>query len=277
MQPISGALGAEIGGVDLSQALDETTFEEIHAALLDHAVLFFRDQTLTPEALIDFSRRFGEPDIHPIVEAMDGYPEVVRNWKPAGESASFGTGWHSDNSFFECPSMATALFGITVPPHGGDTLFASMEGAYDALSEEVKTWLDGLVAVHSAAIAYDPKTTGEAKYRGEAAINYRFSETIYDEVEHPVIRRHPETGRRSIFVNQMFTQRLVGLNRNESDAMLAFLYEHCTRPDFTCRFRWRQGSLALWDNRCVQHYALDDYQQFERLMHRVTIQGDRPR
>ncbi len=277
VQPVSGALGAEVGGVDLARPLDDETLGEIRGALLDHAVVFFRDQELTPEALIEFARRFGELDVHPIVESMEGYPELVRAWKPAGESASFGTGWHSDNSFFERPSMGTVLWGMTIPPHGGDTLFASMEKAYDALSEELKSWLDGLSAVHSAAIAYDPKTTGEAKYRGEAAINYRFSETIYEEVEHPVVRRHPETGRLSIFVNQMFTQRLVGLNRTESDAILAFLFEHCTRPDVTCRFRWREGSLAFWDNRCVQHYALDDYQQFERLMHRVTIHGDRPR
>ena len=277
VEPISGALGAEIGGVDLSQALGEDVFARVHAALLEHGVIFFRGQQLTPAAQIDFARHFGELDVHPIVNSMEGYPEVVRAWKPVGESASFGTGWHSDNSFFACPSLATVLYGVTVPPHGGDTLFASMEKAYEALSRPMRDWLDGMQAVHSAAIAYDPKTTGKEKYEGDAAISYRFSETIYEEVEHPIVRRHPDTGRPSLFVNQMFTQRIVGLNANESEAVLSLLYDHCTQPDFTCRFRWQQGSVAFWDNRSVQHYALDDYREFERLMLRVTIQGDRPR
>ena len=277
VMPLSGALGAEISGVDLSPSLEDAVFAQIQAALLDHSVIVLRDQQLTPEAQIAFSRRFGELDIHPIVNSMEGYPEVVRVLKPAGESASFGTGWHSDNSFFECPSLGTVLYGVTVPPYGGDTLFASMERAYDALSDTMKGWLDGMTAVHSAAIAYDPRTTGKEKYEGNAPITYRFSETIDDEVEHPIVRTHPETGRKSIFVNQMFTQRVVGLTNGESAAVLSFLYEHCTCPDFTCRLSWQPGSLTVWDNRCVQHYALDDYHEFERVMHRVTIRGDRPR
>ncbi len=276
VRPVAGPLGAEIGGVDLSKPLESSLFGEIHRAFLQYSVVFFRNQSLPPEAQIAFASRFGKPDVHPIVSGTEEFPEVVRVVKPAGESASFGNSWHSDNSFFERPSQGSLLYGITIPPYGGDTLFASMEKAYDALSETMKGVLAGLAAVHSASRAYDPAVTGEAKYRGEAAITYRYSDVITRKVEHPVIRTHPETGRKSIYVNPMFTQRIVGMKKPESDALLRFLYAHSTRPDFTCRFRWEAGSVTLWDNRCVQHYALDDYQSFERVMHRVTISGDRP-
>ena len=277
VKALSGALGAEVSGVDLAKPLDGAQFETLHRAFLEYGAIFFRDQDLTPESQRAFASQFGELDIHPIVNGIEGIPEVVRVVKPAGESASFGTGWHSDNSFFECPSLGSSLYGITIPPYGGDTLFASMELAYQALSEPMQQFLDPLTAVHSASRAYDPTTTGEEKYRGEAPISYRYSDAIYEQFEHPVIRTHPETGRKSLYVNQMFTQQIVDLPRAESAALLSFLYEHLSRPDFTCRFRWEPGSLALWDNRCVQHYALDDYEKFERVMTRVTISGDRPR
>jgi taurine dioxygenase len=275
-RPLSGALGAEIPGVDLSKPLETAVFDEVRAALLRHGAVFFRDQRLTREAQLDFARRFGEPEVHPIANGMAEHPELIRVLKPAGEAAFFGTSWHSDNSFFEKPSALTILYGERVPPVGGDTLFASMERAYAALSEPMRAFLGPLVAVHSASRAYDPRTTGEAKYRGETAITYTFSEAIYEEVEHPVVRTHPETGRRSLYVNPMFTQRIVGLAPHESDALLAMLHAHATRPEFTCRFRWESGSVAVWDNRCVQHYAIDDYRDFERVMYRVTIQGTRP-
>lgn len=273
---VSGALGAEIHGVDLSKPLEAEVVSQIRRAFVDHGVIFFRAQHLSPEAQVEFARHFGALDVHPIVNGMEQLPELVRVVKPAGESASFGVGWHSDNSFFESPSLGSVLYGVEIPPHGGDTLFASMERAYEALSETLRRLLDGLTAVHSASRAYDPANTGEAKYRGEAPIRYRHSDAIYREVEHPVIRTHPESGRKSIYVNQMFTQRILGLTGAESAALLAFLYGHCARPDLTCRFHWEPGSVAFWDNRCVQHYALDDYREFERVMHRVTISGDRP-
>jgi taurine dioxygenase len=276
IRPLAGALGAEVLGVDLAD-LDGATFDRIRAAFLAYGVIFFRDQKLEPEEQIGFARRFGELDLHPIVNATAEHPELVHVLKPAGESASFGTGWHTDNSFFAEPSLGSVLYGLVIPPFGGDTLYASMERAYEALSEPFRERIERLVAVHSASRAYDPKTTGEAKYAGDAPITYRYSEAIYEEVEHPVVRTHPETGRRSLYVNPMFTLRIVGFTRGESEALLGFLYEHCARPDFQCRFRWQQGSLALWDNRCVWHYAMDDYQQFERVMHRVTIRGDKPR
>ena len=276
LRPLSGVMGVEIHGVDLAKPLESAVFAEIQTELVDHGAIFFREQDLAHEAQLDFARRFGPLDVHPIVDALDSHPELVRVLKPAGESASFGVGWHTDNSFFVEPSLGSMLYARVVPPYGGDTLFASMELAYEGLSETLRRMLDGLRAVHSASRAYDPATTGEAKYRGEAAITYHYSDLIHEEVEHPVIRTHPVSGRKSIYVNQMFTQRICGLRSAESEALLGFLYEHCARPDFGCRFRWQAGSLALWDNRSVQHYALDDYREFERLMYRVTISGTKP-
>jgi taurine dioxygenase len=275
VHPLSGNLGAEIEGADLGD-LDDTRFAAIHRALLDHGVIVLRDQKLSHADQIAFGRRFGELDVHPIAIGMEANPEIIKVWKPKGERASFGTSWHSDNTFFERPSMATILYGVTIPPYGGDTLWASMEKAYETLSPGMKKIIDGLSAVHGASRAYDPRATGEAKYRGEAAINYRWSDLIHDEVVHPVVRTHPETGRKSLFVNEMFTLRIVELARRESEALLRFLYEHATQPELTCRLRWRPGTVAVWDNRCTQHYALDDYAGFDRLMYRVTVTGDRP-
>jgi taurine dioxygenase len=276
IRPLRGALGAEIFGADVSLGVAPDVVEAIRAALFEHGVVALRDQKLDRRSQVEFGRQLGRLDVHPIANGMEGYPEMIRVLKPAGEAAFFGTGWHSDNSFFETPSAITILYADTVPRVGGDTLFASMELAYEALSEPMRAFLDPLKAVHSASDAYDPRTTGDAKYKGETAITYTYSDAIYDEVEHPVIRTHPVTGRRSLFVNPMFTQRIVGLHGNESVKLLELLYEHAARPDFTCRLRWEPGTLALWDNRFVAHYALDDYQDFERVMYRVTVKGERP-
>jgi taurine dioxygenase len=276
VQPLAGSLGAEIHGVDVSKPLSAETFDEVHQAFLEHAVLVFRDQPLSHADQISFGRRFGDLDIHPIAVGMEEYPEMLRVLKPKGERASFGTSWHADNTFFEKPSMASILYGATIPPHGGDTLYASAERAYDALSPTMKELLEGLTAVHSATRAYDPAVTGEAKYRGDAAISYRYSDAIREEHSHPVIRTHPETGRKCIFVNPMFTLRIEGLAEAESEPLLDFLYSHTTRPEFTCRVQWEPRTLLLWDNRCTMHYALDDYPDYDRLMFRVSVSGDRP-
>ncbi len=276
VHPLTGAIGAEISGVDLAQ-LDDEAFTRIHRAFLDHGAIFFRDQKLDPSAQLAFARRFGEPEIHPIVEGTAEHPEVLRVVKPAGQPASFGVGWHSDNSFFEEPSLGSVVFGEVVPPTGGDTLFASMERAWESLSPPLQEMLDGLSAIHSAKRAYDPDVTGREKYEGKATLRYRYSDAVLAEVAHPVVRTHPETGRRCLYVNPMFTQRIEGLGTAESDAILEFLYRHCASPDFQCRFRWRPGSVAVWDNRCVWHYAMNDYQAHERVIVRVTIAGDRPR
>ena len=274
IRPLSGVLGAEIFGLDLSRPIADGAFSQVRAALLEHEVIFFRDQDLSREAQIAFAQRFGKPDIHPIANGMEEYPEVIKVWKPKGESASFGNAWHTDNTFFENPTWLTFLYGVTIPPFGGDTLYASTSKAYEALSPTMREMLDGLIAVHSASRAFDPETTGHAKYEGNAAITYRYSGAIKEEVEHPVVRQHSESGRKAIYVNPMFTQRIGGLTPRESDALLGFLYQHVALPDFHCRFRWQPGSLAIWDNRVTQHYALDDYREHERLMYRVAVSAD---
>lgn len=273
---LSGALGAELRGFDLSRPLSEPDRKALLEAFHRYGVLCVRDQRLSHEAQIALARTFGTPDIHPIAKGMEEHPEIIRVLKPAGEHAFFGTSWHTDNSFFERPSSVTILYGVKLPPVGGDTLYASMERAWEMLSEPLKRFLEPLRAIHSARTAYDPNTTGDAKYKGETAIQYTFSDAIYQEVEHPVVRTHPVTGRKSLYVNPMFTQRIVGLSQPESDGLLGMLYDVSTRPEMTCRLRWEEGTVAIWDNRWLQHYAIDDYADFERLMYRVTITGERP-
>ncbi len=273
---LAGVLGAELRGIDLSAPLDPATRGALDAALHRYGVLCIRDQKLSTEALLAFAQQLGTPDVHPIANGMPDHPEVIRVLKPAGERAFFGTSWHTDNSFFECPSALTILYGEQVPPVGGDTVFASMEAALASLSEPVRRFLEPLRAVHSASSAYDPKTTGDAKYRGETAIQYTFSERIYEEVRHPVVRTHPATRRKSLYVNPMFTQQIVGLSKPESAALLAMLYDLSTRPELCCRIHWENGTVAIWDNRWLQHYAIDDYADYERVMYRVTIRGERP-
>jgi taurine dioxygenase len=277
IRPLAGALGAEVAGVDLSGPLSDAVFGEIHAAFLEHHVLCFREQRLDAARQLAFARRFGEPEVHPIVEGTAEHPDVIRVHKPAGESASFGVGWHSDNTFLAAPSLCTVLYGETIPPQGGDTLFACQERAYQALSEPLQRALADARAIHTAREAYDPALVGEAKYRGEAPLRYRYSDAIHAKVSHPVVRTHPESGRRALFVNPMFATRLEGFHRGESDALLAMLFAHGATPDFTCRVRWQPGTLTVWDNRSVWHYAMDDYQAYERVMYRVTIAGDVPR
>ncbi len=276
IKPLSGALGAEITGIALGDDMPDSDFDAIYQAFLKYGALIVRDQELTLEAQINFARRFGELEVHPIVNGMEGKPEIIKVLKPAGESATFGTGWHTDNSFFREPSLGSVLYGKTIPPHGGDTLFANQYLAYERLSDGLKQVLDGLIAVHSAGPAYISETAKE-KYEGKTAITYRWSDSVHEEVEHPVVRTHPVTGRRALYVNRMFTQRFKGWTAAESKPLLEYLYDYCVKPEFCCRFRWRENSVALWDNRCVQHYAIDDYQEYERLMYRVTIKGDVPR
>jgi len=276
LRRLSGALGAEIHGLDLESPLEDEVRDALLEAFHRYGVLCIRDQKLTPESQIAAARIFGTPDVHPIALGLDEYPEVLRVPKPAGERAFFGTSWHTDNSFFESPSAITILYGEEIPPVGGDTVYASMELAWQQLSEPMQRFLAPLRAIHSARTAFDPRTTGDAKYRGDAAIRYQYSDVIYEEVEHPVVRTHPVTGRKSLYVNPMFTQKIVGLSEPESSALLTMLYDVSTRPEMTCRIRWEKGSVAIWDNRWLQHYAIDDYADFDRVMYRVTIAGERP-
>lgn len=276
VRPVAGALGAEIVGIDVGAPLDAATVADLRRAIVDHGVVMLRDQKLDREAQLRFARLLGEPEVHPIANGMADHPEIIRVLKPAGQRAFFGTSWHTDNSFFEKPTSFTILYGEVVPPVGGDTVWASMEKAWELLSTPMKRFLEPLSAVHSASSAYDPRTTGDAKYRGEAPITYTYSDAIWDKVVHPIVRTHHESGRKSLYVNPMFTQRIQGLERHESDAVLAMLHAHCQRIELQCRFAWKPGSLAIWDNRSVQHYAIDDYEGFERVMYRVTLRGEKP-
>ncbi len=275
IRPLTGVCGALIDGLQLSADLSNAAFDAIHQAFLDYGAVFFRGQTISLDDQLAFARRFGALERHPIVEGMDEHPEIIKVVKPEGASAEFGTGWHTDNSFLEQPSMATILLGKKVPLYGGDTLFANQYLAYELLSPGMKKMLAGLTAIHSARYAYTAPQT-QAKYEGKAAMKYQWSESIFDEVEHPVVRTHPETGKKALYVNPMFTTRFKDMTEEDSRPLLDYLFERASRPDLCCRFAWQENSVAMWDNRCLQHYAVDDYRAFERIMFRITISGDKP-
>ncbi len=273
IQPVAGAIGAEIAGVDLSTDLSNSAFDAIHDAFLEHHVIFFRDQHgLTPDAHKAFGRRFGSLNVHPYVEGMEGHPEIMEIIKEPEEKTNFGGGWHSDMSFLEEPALGSILHALEVPPYGGDTLFANQVAAYEALSDGMKAMLGGINAVHSASREYSAKGHSAQQRQSMQA------KTAEDAPEyiHPVVRTHPETGRKALYVNPAFTLRFEGMTRRESRPLLNFLFDHAREERFTCRFRWSEGAVAFWDNRCVWHYALNDYHGHRRHMRRVTVNGDRP-
>ena len=271
IHPIAGALGAEILGVDLSRTLDDETIAAIRRAWLEHLVIFFRDQELPPEKFLAFARRFGEPIEYPFVKGLDEFPEIIPVMKLEHERINFGGIWHSDTTYLDVPPMASMLVAREVPAAGGDTLFASMYLAYETLSDGMKRVLDGLVAINSSASA-DVSRTREDRLKDSARSDAR-KEYV---AAHPVVRVHPETGRRALYVNVAHTVGFEGMTKEESAPLLEYLFRHQVRPEFTCRFRWRPGSLAFWDNRCAQHNAINDYQNHRRVMHRITLAGDKP-
>lgn len=267
VHPVAGALGAEISGVDLRE-LDDETFGEIHHAWLEHGVVFFRDQDLDAEQHKAFAARFGPLQVHPYLSTreQEGHPEIAV-FESDASRPYVAAGWHSDMTFMERPPSASVLRGIEVPPFGGDTLFASMTAAYDALSETLRGLLAGLQAVHDTSRTFS---------RGAYPTPGKASSEDPPGALHPVVRTHPETGRKVLFVNPAFTRNIQGLHRRESDALLAYLYGHQSLPEFTCRFRWQKNSVAVWDNRAVQHRAVADRLEARRRMERVTVEGERP-
>jgi len=269
---IAGALGAEIHDIDLSGPLAPELTRAIRAAWLEHGVVFFREQALDSEAFMRFAHAMGEPIEYPFVRGLPGFPYIIEVKKLEHERTNFGGMWHTDTSYLDCPPSGTMLLAREIPPYGGDTEFASGIAAYEALSDGLKATLDPLRGVSSSAKA-DVSKSREDRVATDGRPEAR---TAY-EAEHPVVRTHPETGRKSLYVNGGHTVRFAGWTEEESAPVLAYLFRHQQRAEFTCRFVWRPGSLALWDNRCVLHNPVNDYHGFRRVMHRITLAGDRPR
>jgi len=272
----AGPCGAVVGGVDLATDLDDAVIAEIRAALMDHGVIFFHDQDLTPERQVAFSRRFGPYSPVPFVHAIPEHPEVIAVRREPTEAAglAFGGVWHSDFSFLPEPPMASILHAIEVPPYGADTLFANQALAFSTLSPGLQRTLRGLDAVHSARDAYSPKMQGiHDRFEGMTV-------TTSDEANrtqvHPVVRRHAETGADTLFVNQQYTVGLDGFWGHEARPILDQLFAHATQDSFTCRWKWAPGDVAFWDNRAVQHMVMGDVSGHRRLMHRTTVAGEAP-
>jgi taurine dioxygenase len=268
---IAGALGAEVSGVDLRQGLDESSTRALRQIFLDHQVIFFRDQDLSLDQYMRFARSMGTPIEYPFVKGLDGHPCIIEVKKLEHERVNFGGIWHSDTSYLEQPPMGSMLLAREVPPYGGDTLFSNQYLAWEGLSVPMQRMLDGLVAINSSAKA-DVSRTREDRIRSDgkaASTEYRAA--------HPLVRTHPETGRKALYVNVAHTVGIEGMSDAESQALLHFLHAHQNKVEFTCRFVWQPHSLAFWDNRCTQHNPINDYHGFRRVMHRITLEGDRPR
>lgn len=270
VRPVAGALGAEILGVDLSRPIDDGQFREIRQAFHDHGVVFFRDQRLTPEQHVAFAERFGPINVNRFFAHVPGHPMIAEVRKEPEQKANIGGGWHTDHTYDQIPALGSMLLAREVPEHGGDTMFANLSLAYDALSDGLKRTLEELRAVHSNRHVFGPDA---AYVKTDLKGRLGNPELATQDAVHPVVIRHPDTGRKTLYVNAGFTVRFEGWTVEESRPLLEMLYRHAARPEFTCRFRWREGSIALWDNRATWHCAINDYHGARRLMHRVTIEG----
>jgi taurine dioxygenase len=275
VEPIAGACGAEIHGVDLSQELDKETFGEIKQAFRDHQVIFFRDQTLTEEQHMAFGQRFGTLNIHPRYISLADNPEVFQIRKEPGSTKIVGCIWHQDLTHLPEPPLGSILYALETPPVGGDTSFANQYMAYESLSDGMKRMLEGLTAMHDNRIQ-SPKVAGASNAIMTTKLRDDLDEAEEPESEHPVVITHPETGLKALYVNIGRSHRFANMSEEESRPLLDYLIEHSHKPEFTCRFRWRDGSVAFWDNRCLLHRALNDYPDHKRYMNRVTINGERP-
>jgi taurine dioxygenase len=270
IQQVAGSLGAEIRGVNLSAPIGDEAVAEIRGAFLDHLVIFFRDQKLTPHEQLAFAKRFGEPMEYPQLKGLPECSMVTPVVKLETERVNFGGVWHSDTTYLTQPPMASMLYAVEIPPYGGDTIFANQYAAYETLSDGLRKVLDGLTAVNTSTKAEASKTREERLKSAGVEMKVLVG-------EHPVVRTHPETGRRALYVNIGHTSHFKGWTEEESRPLLEYLWRHQVDPELTCRFQWQPGSLAFWDNRCAQHNAVNDYAGFRRIMHRVTLAGDTPR
>jgi len=271
IQPLSGALGAEIIGVDLALTLNEMAIKTIRQALLNHLVLVFRDQTITPEHHIAFAKAFGDIVPYPFVQGLDEHPDIIPVVKLENEIINFGGLWHADTTYLDIPPMGSILVARELPPVGGDTLFANMYMAYEALSDGLKKMLGGLIVVNSSAkkaVASTRVINKEARAKEDP--------TSAREAEHPAVRTHPETGRKALYVNGAHSVQFKGMSPAESSPILKYLFAHQTKPEFTCRVQWQPGTIVFLDNRCVQHNPINDYHGHKRVLHRITLAGDKP-
>jgi taurine dioxygenase len=273
VRPIAGSIGAEIHNVDVSQDLDQATIADIRRALLQHCVIFFRNQRLDADRHKAFTRRFGELFIHPNYRGLQADPEIVVITREPGDKHIVGEDWHADTTMVAEPPMGAILYAVEVPPYGGDTLFANQYQAYEALSQGMQRLLERLRAVHSDRTVAGPAANRNAHRSTKVREDQDWRETVS---LHPVVVTHPETGRKLLYVNRSYTQGFEGMSEEESRPLLEYLLEHGHRPEFTCRFRWEPGSIAFWDNRCCKHLAVHDAQPFRRLMRRTQIAGTRP-
>lgn len=268
--PQASTLGAEIRGIDLSAKISDSLYEKINQAFLDYQVIFFRDQELSHRQYQDFASRFGPLQEYMFADGIDGYPFITEIVKTETETESFGSFWHSDSTYLERPPKATMLYAMQVPPRGGDTLFADMLAVYENLSAGMKKALEGLKVVNSASVvARDEDIYQQLKSKNSDKKN--------QQAIHPLIRTHGETGNKAIYVNAIHSLRIDGMTVAESQPILQYLFERVEIPEYSFRLHWQQYTLALWDNRCTQHYALNDYHGYRRVMHRIIIQGERPK
>lgn len=271
VRKIAGALGAEISGVDLTQPISSALAAEIREVFLQHEVIFMRKQALSPQQFLDFAHAMGEPVEYPFVKGIEGFPHIIEVKKLEHEKVNFGGIWHSDTTYLETPPMGSMLLAREIPPFGGDTLFASQYAAYEALSDTMQRLLDGLQGINSSAKADVSKTREDRlKSDGKASAPKDFTNS------HPVVRTHPETGRKALYVNVAHTSGIEGLTDAESVSLLNFLFQHQVKPEFTCRWAWKKDDIAFWDNRCTQHNPINDYHGYRRVLNRITLKGDKP-
>lgn len=274
---IAGALGSEVSGVNLVEELSDEVLAEIRAALLENLVIFFRDQDLTPERQLAFAQRWGDIHLHPFMVGMEGHPEVLRIVKTPQDKKNFGGSWHTDQMFSPKPAMGTILYAVEVPSTGGDTMFTNQYLAYETLSDRMKSLIGGLktVCVGDNFKKNGGRSRKDMYPRQMSQMMVKDPGDVQTTSIHPLVRTHPETGRKALYVGG-HVQSFDGMTDEESQPLIDFLMKHSTRPEFTCRFRWERGSLAFWDNRCTQHFAVNDYPAETRIMHRVTVCGDSP-
>ncbi len=271
VHPLTPAIGAEITGIDLAVPIEPATLAALRQVWLERKVLFFRNQKLTPDQQLAFTRQFGEIEKYPFLPGIEGYPLIAPVLKLPHETVNFGGLWHSDTTYLETPAAGATLYAIELPPLGGDTLFANMVLAYESLPEAIKAKIGGLRAINSSAKADVSKTREDRiKDTGDSSVRQQFASI------HPVVRTHPETGEKILYVNEAHAERFDGWTEAASQPLLNLLYQHQRKPEFQCRFRWTLGTLAMWDNRAAQHYPVNDYHGYRRLLHRVSLKGDRP-